>query len=70
MKKKNRKYLNIPDRFPYILLIIIIGFTIIFFFIVKNNLPFNFFSGPVSETIEEESDYSVFITSPVNNKVR
>jgi uncharacterized Zn ribbon protein len=69
MKKKNRKYLNIPDRFPYILLIIIIGFTIIFFFIVKNNLPFNFFSGPVSETIEEESDYSVFITSPVNNKV-
>jgi uncharacterized Zn ribbon protein len=69
MKKKNRKYLNIPDRFPYILLIIIIGFTIIFFFIVKNNLPLNFFSGPVSETIEEESDYSVFITSPVNNKV-
>jgi hypothetical protein len=69
MKKENRKYLNILDRFPYILLIVIIGFTVIFFYIVKNNLPLNFFSGTVNETVDEESNYSVFITSPVNNKV-
>lgn len=69
MKKDNRKYLNILDRFPYILVVVIIGFSLIFFFAVRRNLPLDFFSGAVTEETQEESDYSVFITSPANNKI-
>jgi len=69
MRKDNRKYINIADRFPYILVIFIIGFSLIFFFAVRRNLPLSFFSGEASIAVEEASDYAVFITSPVNNKI-
>ncbi len=69
MKGDSRKYLGILDRFPYILVIIIIGFSLIFFFAIRNNLPLDFFSAGTSVQTQEESDYSVFITSPVNNRI-
>ena len=69
MKTNRRKYLNLLDRFPYILVIVIIGFSLIFFFAVKRNLPLDFFSGGSTIEDQEDSDYSVFITSPTNNKV-
>ena len=69
MRSNKRKYVNLLDRFPYILVIIIIGFSLIFFFAVRRNLTLDFFSGTVPAAIEEESDYAVFITSPSNNKV-
>ncbi|GAG05722.1 unnamed protein product, partial [marine sediment metagenome] len=62
------KYLTLLDRFPYILVIVIIGLSFIFFFIVRNNLPLGFFSGS-TPVVEEETEYAVFITSPVNNKI-
>jgi len=70
MKNDNRKYLGILDRFPYILLIVIVGFSLIFFFAVRRNLPLDFFSGTnAASEAQEGSDYSVFITSPNNNKI-
>ena len=69
MKSDNRKYLNILDRFPYILVIVIIGLSLIFFFTVRRNLPLDFFTGGSTVDTQEETDYSVFITSPVNDKI-
>ncbi len=69
MRINKRKYINLLDRFPYILVIIIVGFSLIFFFAVRRNLTLDFFSGAASAVIEEDSDYAVFITSPSNNKV-
>lgn len=68
MRKDYRKYLTLLDRFPYILVIVIIGLSFIFFFIIRNNLPLGFFSGS-TPAVEEETEYAVFITSPVNNKI-
>ena len=69
MRSNKRKYVNLLDRFPYILVIIIIGFSLIFFFAVRRNLTLDFFSGTAPAAVEEESGYAVFITSPSNNKV-
>jgi len=69
MKGDSRKYLGILDRFPYILVIIIIGFSLIFFFAIRNNLPLDLFSAGSSGQTQEESDYSIFITSPANNRI-
>ncbi|MFC2159698.1 sugar-binding protein [Actinomycetota bacterium] len=68
MRKDYRKYLTTLDRFPYILVIVIIGLSLIFFIIIRNNLPLAFFSGNTT-VVEDETEYSVFITSPINNKV-
>ncbi len=68
MSKDHRKYLTLLDRFPYILVAIIVGLSFIFFFIIRNNLPLGFFSGSTT-VIEDETEYSLFITSPINNKV-
>jgi len=69
MKDDNRKYLNILDRFPFILIIVIVGLSLVFFFAVRRNLPLDFFSGSTVVETQEESDYSVFITSPTDNKI-
>ncbi len=68
MRKDYRKYLTLLDRFPYILVAVIIGLSFIFFFLIRNNLPLEFFSGSTT-IVEDETEYSVFITSPINDKV-
>ena len=68
MRKDYRKYINLLDRFPYILVIIIIGLSLILFSIIRNNFPLEFFSG-TAPVVEDETEYSVFITSPIDNKV-
>ena len=68
MSKDRRKDLTLLDRFPYILIVIIVGLSLIFFFIIRNNLPLGFFSGNTT-VVEDKTEYSVFITSPINNKV-
>ncbi len=68
MRKNYSKYLSALDRFPYILFIIIMGISLISFYVVRNNLNLDFFSG-VAEVEETESEFSIFITSPVKNKI-
>ncbi|MBN2073201.1 MAG: hypothetical protein JW770_04560 [Actinobacteria bacterium] len=70
MRKKYNKYLFLLDRFPYVLIILILCFALIFFFIFKNRIPLDFFSGAKNTQVsEEESSYSIFITSPLNDKI-
>ncbi len=60
--KKNKTFFL--DRFPIITIIGIIGVAVIFFFIVINLLPLDFFSGK-SDIIPEESDnYNIYFESP------
>lgn len=70
-KRTKNKLTFILDRFPYIIFIFIIGLSIVFFFIFRNNFPLDFFSGSIQteETSSEEEEYNVFITSPSNNDV-
>ncbi len=68
MNKKYDKYLSFLDRLHYILFIIILALTLISFFIVRNNLKLDFFSGAV-EVSEAEEEFSVFITSPAKDKI-
>lgn len=65
MKIKHKIFLL--DKFPYILFGIILIFSIIVFFSVRSCMPLNFFSG-VREETEGKSEYSIYISSPTNNK--
>ncbi|GAI08025.1 unnamed protein product, partial [marine sediment metagenome] len=66
MRKKREIFLL--DKFPYILFGIIFIISIIIFFSVRSCMPLNFFSGAQEET-ENELEYSIFISSPTNNKI-
>lgn len=66
MRKKDKNFLL--DKFPYILLGIILIFSLIVFLPIRSCMPLNFFSGAQEET-ENELEYSIFISSPTNNKI-
>jgi len=66
MKKKHEIFLL--DKFPYILFSIILIFSLIVFFSVKSCMSLNLFSEAQGKT-ENESEYSIFISSPTNDKV-
>ncbi len=68
MKNKYRKLTLLLDRFPYIIFIVIIGFSLLIFFIVNSNLELNFFSSAPVET-EAEEKFNVFIASPTDSKI-
>lgn len=56
------------DKFPIITIILILGLSVMFFFIVINRLPLDFFSGN-SEIISEQSDdYDLYFESPSKNQ--
>ena len=68
MKKNYKRRVFVLDKVPYILLGAILIIAIIIFLPVRSCMPLNFFSG-VQEETEKESEYSLFIASPTNDKV-
>lgn len=68
MKKNYKRRVFILDKIPYILFGAILIIAIIIFLPVRSCMPLNFFSG-VQEETEKESEYSLFIASPTNDKV-
>lgn len=68
MKKNYKRRVFILDKVPYILFGAILIIAIIIFLPVRSCMPLNFFSG-VQEETEKESEYSLFIASPTNDKV-
>ena len=69
-RKIYNKYTSIPDRFPFIPVIIIIGLAILFFFLFRAQFPLAFFSGNTEEQpIEETTSYSIYINSPSDEQV-
>jgi hypothetical protein len=67
-KKVLKRSKFILDKFPYILFAIILVISIIIFFSVRSCLPLPFFSGVTKET-GEETEYTLYIASPINDKV-
>jgi hypothetical protein len=67
-KKVPKRSKFILDKFPYILFALILIISIIIFFSVRSCLPLPFFSGVTDET-EEETGYTLYIASPINDKV-
>lgn len=68
MKKNYKRHVFVLDKVPYILFGAILIIAIIIFLPVRSCMPLNFFSG-VQEETEKESEYSLFIASPTNDKV-
>jgi len=68
MRKKYNKYTSLPDRFPFIILIIILTLSVIIALLIIEKLPLNFFSAVQTES-ESETEYTIFITSPSNNEI-
>lgn len=67
-KKVPKRSKFILDKFPYILFALILIISIIIFFSVRSCLPLPFFSGVTDET-GEETGYTLYIASPINDKV-
>ncbi|HEY4662462.1 MAG TPA: sugar-binding protein [Candidatus Humimicrobiaceae bacterium] len=67
MKKNHKRHTVIMDKVPYILFGVILIMAVIIFFSVRSCMPLNFFSGGQDET-EEEVEYTLFISSPTNDK--
>jgi hypothetical protein len=67
MKKNYKRRVFRLDKVPYILFGAILIIAIIIFLPVRSCMPLNFFSG-VQEEPENKSEYSIFISSPTNNK--
>ncbi|HEY4696245.1 MAG TPA: hypothetical protein VIH13_05090, partial [Candidatus Hydromicrobium sp.] len=68
MNKNHKRRIFILDKVPYILFGVILITAVIIFFSVRSCMPLNFFSG-VQEETENNVEYSLFISSPVNDKV-
>ncbi len=70
MKKKYNRYTSFLDRFPFIIVAIILVIAIIFIFQFKAKIPLKFFSGGQTQQTEETAAaYSILITSPTNDQV-
>jgi len=68
MSKNHKRRVFTLDKVPYILFGAILIIAIIIFLSVRSCMPLNFFSG-VQEETENESEYTLFIASPTNDKV-
>jgi hypothetical protein len=68
MKKNHKRHTVILDKVPYILFGVILIAAVIIFFSIRSCMPLNFFSGSQEEA-EEEVEYTLFISSPTNDKV-
>ena len=70
MKKNYKKYTIFTDRFPFIIVAIVIVFAIIFVFQFKAKYPMQFFSGSSTTTQDPASAaYSILVTSPAHEEV-
>jgi hypothetical protein len=69
MRKNYNKYTSVLDRFPFILVIFIVGIAIIFLVIFKTRFPFPFFSGKAAVQTQETTAYSLLIETPLDEQV-
>ena len=71
MRKKNyNKYTSFIDRFPFIIVALILVFAIIFIFQFKAKYPLPFFSSNGTATQDTASaSYSILVASPNNEEV-
>lgn len=69
MRKNYNKYTSLPDRFPFIAVILIIGFAIVFLLFFRTKFTFPFFSGKAAQQTQETTSYSILIDSPVGDQV-
>jgi hypothetical protein len=71
MRKKNyNKYTSFTDRFPFIIVAVILVFAIIFVFQFKAKYPLPFFSGTGAATQDTVSaSYSILVASPNNEEI-
>jgi len=69
MRKNYNKYTSIMDRFPFIIVIFIIGIAIIFLLFFRTKFPFPFFSGNATQQTQESTAYSILIESPLSDQV-
>lgn len=66
-KKLRKQKTFFLDRFPYIIFILIIGLTLLIFFIVKDKLPLSFFSKKPVAVVAENS-FDLYFASPAKNQ--
>ena len=71
MRKKNyNKYTSFIDRFPFIIVALMLVFAIIFIFQFKAKYPLPFFSKSSTATQDMASaSYSILVTSPNNEEI-
>ena len=71
MRKKNyNKYTSFTDRFPFIIVALILVFAIVFVFQFKAKYPLPFFSGTIAATQDTASaSYSILVASPNDEEV-
>jgi len=70
MRKNYNKYTGILDRFPFIVVALILICAVIFILVFKSKFPMAFFSGGAQQQQEQEtSGYSILITSPSSDQV-
>ncbi len=69
-EKKYNKYTSISDRFPFIIVILILIFAVIFIFQFKARFPLLFFSGS-NITVQDttSASFPIFVASPTNEEV-
>ncbi|MHB1276699.1 MAG: hypothetical protein ACYC0D_12515, partial [Candidatus Humimicrobiaceae bacterium] len=66
-KKLKKQKTFFTDRFPYIIFILIIGLSLVIFFIVKDRLPLNVFSKKTT-VVESQSSLDLYFASPTKNQ--
>jgi len=66
-KKLKKQKTFFTDRFPYIIFILIIGFSLVVFFIVKDRLPLDAFTKKTT-AVETQSNLDLYFASPTKNQ--
>ncbi len=69
MRKNYNKYTSIADRFPFIIVIFVVGLAIVFLMFFRTKFPFPFFSGKAAVQTQETTAYSILIDSPTSDQV-
>jgi len=67
-KKIKNKRTFFLDKFPIITIAVILGATLIIFFLIINKLPLDFFSGSSQVTSTESKNYDLYFESPTKNQ--
>ena len=63
--KKQKTFFT--DRFPYIVFILIIGVSLVIFFIVKDRLPLDVFTKKTT-AVESAATFDLYFASPTKNQ--
>jgi hypothetical protein len=66
-KKTKKQKTFFTDRFPYIIFILIIGISLVIFFVIKDRLPLNAFNKKPA-VVESTSTLDIYFASPAKNQ--